>query len=92
MRHHAGHPQLWVKRDDCMPLALGGNKVRNLESWLGQAQEQGCDILVIAGAPASNQVRLTAAAAAKLGLECLVLYAGPDPLPGHGNRQLTEMM
>jgi len=89
---HAGHPQLWVKRDDCMPLAFGGNKVRNLEYWLGQAQEQGCDILVIAGAPASNQVRLTAAAAAKLGLECLVLYAGPNPLPAHGNRMLTEMM
>ena len=78
---HAGHPQLWVKRDDCMPLALGGNKVRNLEFWLGQALEQNCDLLVIAGAAASNQVRLTAAAAAKLGLECLVLYTGPDPHP-----------
>lgn len=89
---HAGHPQLWVKRDDCMPLAFGGNKVRCLEFWLGQALEQDCDVLVIAGAAASNQIRLTAAAAAKLGLECLVLYAGPDPLPPHCNRQLTEML
>jgi 1-aminocyclopropane-1-carboxylate deaminase/D-cysteine desulfhydrase-like pyridoxal-dependent ACC family enzyme len=89
---HAGHPQLWVKRDDCMPLAFGGNKVRNLEFWLGQALEQNCDLLVIAGAAASNQVRLTAAAAAKLGLECLVLYTGPDSPPTHSNRLLTEMM
>lgn len=89
---HAGHPQLWVKRDDCMPLAFGGNKVRNLEFWLGQALAQNSDLLVIAGAGASNQVRLTAAAAARTGLECLVLYAGPDAAPPHSNRVLTEWM
>ncbi|WP_134498965.1 1-aminocyclopropane-1-carboxylate deaminase/D-cysteine desulfhydrase [Microvirga pakistanensis] len=89
---HAGHPQLWVKRDDCMSLGLGGNKVRNLEFWVGQALERNSDLLVIAGAAASNQIRLTAAAAAKLGLECLVLYAGPESSPAHSNRLLTEMM
>jgi 1-aminocyclopropane-1-carboxylate deaminase/D-cysteine desulfhydrase-like pyridoxal-dependent ACC family enzyme len=75
-----------------MPLAFGGNKVRNLEFWLGQALERNCDLLIIAGSAASNQVRLTAAAAAKLGLECLVLYAGPDSPTIHSNRLLTEMM
>jgi 1-aminocyclopropane-1-carboxylate deaminase/D-cysteine desulfhydrase-like pyridoxal-dependent ACC family enzyme len=89
---HTGHQQLWVKRDDCMPLAFGGNKVRSLEFWLGEALERGCDMLVIAGAPASNQCRLTAAAAAKMGLECLVLYAGTDPLPSHSNLLLTGML
>lgn len=89
---HAGHPQLWVKRDDCMPLAFGGNKLRNLEFWLGQALEQNSDLLVIAGAVASNQVRLTAAAAVRMELECLVLYAGSESPPVHGNRLLTEMM
>jgi 1-aminocyclopropane-1-carboxylate deaminase/D-cysteine desulfhydrase-like pyridoxal-dependent ACC family enzyme len=66
--------------------------VRNLEFWLGEALEQDCDILVIAGAPASNQCRLTAAAAAKVGLDCLVLYAGVDPLPAHPNLRLTERL
>lgn len=89
---HAGHSQLWVKRDDCMPLAFGGNKLRNLEFWLGQALERNSDLLVIAGAAASNQVRLTAAAAARIGLECLVLYTGSDSSPMHSNRLLTEMM
>jgi 1-aminocyclopropane-1-carboxylate deaminase/D-cysteine desulfhydrase-like pyridoxal-dependent ACC family enzyme len=89
---HTGHQQLWVKRDDCMPLTFGGNKVRCLEFWLGEAMERDCNILVVAGAPASNQCRLTAAAAAKLGLECLVLYAGTDPLPPHSNLLLTGMM
>ena len=30
--------ELWVKRDDCTGLALGGNKVRQLEFHLGAAQ------------------------------------------------------
>ncbi|MGO4571206.1 1-aminocyclopropane-1-carboxylate deaminase/D-cysteine desulfhydrase [Microvirga sp. 2TAF3] len=89
---HADHPNLWVKRDDCMPLALGGNKVRSLEFWIGEAQRQGCDMLVVAGAPASNQCRLTAAAAAKLGIDCLVLYAGNKPDNVHPNFRLTELM
>ncbi|MEO1142603.1 MAG: pyridoxal-phosphate dependent enzyme, partial [Pseudomonadota bacterium] len=32
---------LWVKRDDCTSLTFGGNKVRQLEYYLGPAAEQG---------------------------------------------------
>lgn len=87
-----GHPQLWVKRDDCMPLAFGGNKVRSLEFWLGEAQERGCDMLVVAGGLASNQCRLAAAAAAKVGLDALVLYAGDVAAPLRGNALLTQRL
>lgn len=87
-----GHPQLWVKRDDCMPLAFGGNKVRSLEFWIGEALAQGSDMLVVAGGLASNQVRLTAAAAAKVGLEALVLFAGDASAPLRGNALLTERL
>ena len=87
-----GHPRLWVKRDDCMPLAFGGNKVRSLEFWLGEAIAQGADLLVVAGGLASNQVRLTAAAAAKAGLEALVLYAGDAAAPLRGNALVTELL
>jgi 1-aminocyclopropane-1-carboxylate deaminase/D-cysteine desulfhydrase-like pyridoxal-dependent ACC family enzyme len=87
-----GHPQLWVKRDDCMPLAFGGNKVRSLEFWLGEAREQGCDLIVVAGGLASNQCRLTAAAAAKTGFDVLVLYAGDVSAPLRGNALLTQRL
>jgi hypothetical protein len=30
-------PGLYVKRDDLMPIAMGGNKLRSLEFWLGAA-------------------------------------------------------
>ena len=36
-----GGGRLFVKRDDCTGLAFGGNKVRQLEFYLGDAQAQG---------------------------------------------------
>jgi L-cysteate sulfo-lyase len=65
-----GGPRIYVKRDDQTGLALGGNKVRKLEFLLGDALQQGCDMLVTTGGQQSNHARQTAAAAAKLGLGC----------------------
>jgi len=62
--------ELWVKRDDCTGLGMGGNKARQLEYYLGDAQARGADTAVITGAVQSNFVRATAAAAAKLGMQC----------------------
>jgi len=62
--------QMWVKRDDCNGLAFGGNKVRQLEYYLGDAQSQNADCILITGAVQSNFVRLAAAAANKLGMQC----------------------
>lgn len=69
-----GRSGLFIKRDDHMPIALGGNKLRSLEFWLGAALEENADVLLVAGAPVSNQCRLTAAAAAIAGLDCLIVH------------------
>lgn len=61
-----------VKRDDCNGLAFGGNKVRQMEYYLGDAIAQGADTLLITGAVQSNFVRTAAAACAKHGLQCHV--------------------
>ncbi len=58
---------LYAKRDDILPLAMGGNKVRQLEYYLGPAQQAGADTVIITGAVQSNFVRLCAAAARKMG-------------------------
>ena len=60
---------LWIKRDDCTGLALGGNKVRQLEFYLGEAKAQKADTILITGAVQSNFVRLAAAAARRLGMK-----------------------
>ena len=87
-----GHGAVYVKRDDCMALGLGGNKVRSLEFWLGAALDQGCDIVLAAGLPVSNQCRLTAAAAAKLGLDCLILHNAEEPGTNTGNLLLSRLL
>ncbi len=61
---------VYVKRDDCTGLAMGGNKARQLEYYLGEAVKRGCDSILSTGAVQSNYMRMLAAAAAKFGLEC----------------------
>ena len=65
-----GGARVHVKRDDCTDLAFGGNKVRQLEFYLGEARLQGADTILITGAVQSNFVRLAAAAARKSGMDC----------------------
>ncbi|MGI5838796.1 MAG: pyridoxal-phosphate dependent enzyme [bacterium] len=87
----AGHDQLYIKRDDVISLGMGGNKVRNLEFWLGDALAQGADVILAAGGLQSNQCRLAAAAAAKLGLECILLHNGDRPDFYQGNMLLNHL-
>ena len=82
---------LWAKRDDVTGLALGGNKARKLEYLCADALAQGCDTLVTGGGQQSNHVRMTAAAARKLGLDCVVVISGDRPATPTGNVLLDEM-
>src|SRR2546423_489723 len=65
-----GIQSLWVKRDDCTGLGLGGNKVRKLEFSLAAAQAADVDCVVCGGVAQSNTARQVAAACAKIGIEC----------------------
>lgn len=84
--------KLFLKRDDCMSLGMGGNKLRSLEFWMGKALAEKNDIVVVTGAPVSNQCRLTAAAAVKLGLDCLILHSSDEPALIEGNLLLNYLM
>jgi D-cysteine desulfhydrase family pyridoxal phosphate-dependent enzyme len=83
---------LLVKRDDATGLAGGGNKARKLEYLCADALAQGCDVLVTGGGRQSNHVRMTAAAANKLGLSCTVVLAGGRPARPSGNVVLDELL
>jgi 1-aminocyclopropane-1-carboxylate deaminase/D-cysteine desulfhydrase-like pyridoxal-dependent ACC family enzyme len=78
-----GRVELWIKREDLLPLAFGGNKLRNLEFLVGAALAEGCDTLITSGRRWSNHARLTAAAGAVAGLDVHLVLSGPpvDP-PG----------
>lgn len=83
---------LWVKRDDVTGLGGGGNKARKLEYLCADALEKGAGVLVTGGGPQSNHVRMTAAAANRLGLDCAVVMAGPKPEISTGNVLLVEIL
>jgi L-cysteate sulfo-lyase len=68
-----GGPTLYIKRDDCSGLATGGNKTRKLEFVMADALAKGADTVITQGAVQSNHARQTAAAAAKLGMNCRIL-------------------
>jgi 1-aminocyclopropane-1-carboxylate deaminase/D-cysteine desulfhydrase-like pyridoxal-dependent ACC family enzyme len=63
-------PRVYVKRDDCTGMVMGGNKTRHNEFLLGAALRQDADCLVWGAGVQSNNCRQTAAACNKLGLDC----------------------
>ena len=87
-----GGPRLLVKRDDLTGLALGGNKARKLEYLCAEALAQGCDTLVTGGGHQSNHVRMTAAAANRLGLDCHLAVGGHEPSVLSGNLLLDVVL
>ena len=83
--------EIWVKRDDLTGLALGGNKARKLELLVADARARGCDVLVTAGGAQSNFARMTAGAAARLGLGCHLVLSGDAPARSTGNLLLDRL-
>jgi 1-aminocyclopropane-1-carboxylate deaminase len=95
---HLGGASLWAKRDDCNSgLAYGGNKTRKLEYLVADALDNGYDTLVSIGGVQSNHTRQVAAAAARTGLDCVLIQESwvdwPDVVYDRvGNIQLSRIM
>ena len=86
-----GGPHLLIKRDDQTGLAFGGNKTRKLEFLVAEAQAQGADTLITAGALQSNHCRQSAAAAAKFGFHCTLVLVGEPPSQFSANLLLDTL-
>ena len=91
-----GDVNLYIKRDDLLPGASGGNKTRKLEFCIADALAHGADTIITCGAVQSNHCRLTASWSAKEGLDChLVLeerVKGSYKEDGTGNNFLFELL
>ena len=86
-----GGPRLLIKRDDQTGLAFGGNKTRKLEFLVAEALEQGARTLISGGALQSNHCRQTAAAAARYGLDCILVLNGDLPDRSSANLLLDQL-
>ena len=83
---------LYLKRDDLTGLGMGGNKLRKLEYFLYDAQQQGATMLLTTGGVQTNHGRLTAAVAAKYGLKCAIVAIDEYPGEISANILLDRMM
>lgn len=84
--------RLLLKRDDLIGLGGGGNKARKLAITMAEALAAGADTVVTTGAAQSNHARLTAAAAARLGLRAVLVLAGNEPEAPTGNLLLEAVL
>ncbi len=89
-----GGPRILLKRDDLTGLAFGGNKVRQMEFVVGEAQSQGADVFICGGSWAeSNHARVGAAAARAAGMKPVVVVR-PNGRAGRaqGNALLVRLL
>lgn len=87
-----GGPRVFIKREDLVGIALGGNKVRKLEYALAEAQAHKATVIVTSGAVQSNHVRLTIACANRLGLKTVVVLRGEKTPVPTGNLLLDHLL
>jgi 1-aminocyclopropane-1-carboxylate deaminase/D-cysteine desulfhydrase-like pyridoxal-dependent ACC family enzyme len=86
-------PRVFIKRDDCTGMVMGGNKTRHNEFLFGEALKQNADCLVWGAGVQSNNCRQTAAACNKLGLDCyLYLTRATHNDDVQGNLLLDHLM
>jgi L-cysteate sulfo-lyase len=85
-------PRILVKRDDAIPFAFGGNKVRKLRYLMPAVLAGGADMVVTCGGVQSNHARATAAACAVLGLDCHLVVNGAEPVRPTGNALLNRLL
>jgi 1-aminocyclopropane-1-carboxylate deaminase/D-cysteine desulfhydrase-like pyridoxal-dependent ACC family enzyme len=87
-----GGPRLLIKRDDTIGFAFGGNKVRKMQLVAADAQRRGADTLITSGGVQSNHARVTAAAAARLGMRCVLVANGAPLERPTGNALLDGLL
>ncbi len=87
-----GGPRLLVKRDDTIGFAFGGNKVRKMRLVAADALARQADTLITCGGVQSNHARVTAAAAARLGLRCVLVANGAAPDRPTANALLATLL
>ena len=86
-----GHP-IYIKRDDGIGPALGGNKTRKLEYLMADARKKGYRKVVTFGGLQSNHARLTAAVADRLGMESHLFYFEKRPAQLTGNLLVNQLL
>lgn len=87
-----GGPRIFIKRDDLTGVALGGNKLRNLEFRLAHAMVDRPDTVIVGLDLQSNSARQTVGACNKLGLKTILVLEGARPVEVQGNLLIDYLL
>jgi D-cysteine desulfhydrase/L-cysteate sulfo-lyase len=87
-----GGPRILVKRDDLTGVALGGNKLRNLEFRLARTMAENPDTVIVGLDLQSNSARQTVGACNKLGLKTVLVLEGRRPAVVQGNLLMDYLL
>lgn len=76
LNFQAGNARIYMKRDDLIDFAFGGNKVRLFEYIAADVIDSGAEKIITFGSVHSNHIRVAAAIASRLGISCdlIILY------------------
>jgi len=78
-------PRIFIKRDDLTGVALGGNKLRNLEFRLARTASENPDTVIVGLDLQSNSARQTVGACNKMGWATILVLVGEKPAVVQGN-------
>jgi 1-aminocyclopropane-1-carboxylate deaminase/D-cysteine desulfhydrase-like pyridoxal-dependent ACC family enzyme len=87
-----GGPRIFIKRDDLTGVALGGNKLRNLEFRLARTMAENPDTVIVGLDLQSNSARQTVGACNKLGLRTILVLEGRRPDIVQGNLLMDYLL
>lgn len=87
-------PRVFIKRDDLTGVALGGNKLRNLEFRLAHMMKEQpeTDTVIVGLDLQSNSARQTVGACNKLGLRTVLVLEGRRPNQIQGNLLIDYLL
>ena len=88
-----GKVEIYAKRDDCNSgLAMGGNKLRNLEFRLARTMAEQADTVIVGLDLQSNSARQTVGACNRLGLKTILVLEGRRPNHIQGNLLMDYLL
>lgn len=90
LNYRCGNTDIWIKRDDILDFAFGGNKVRLFEYIAPFIQQSKAERLVTYGSRFSNHVRVAAATASLLGIDCDIIILDDEVTDHGGNFELLK--
>ena len=87
-----GGPKIWIKREDMTGLAFGGNKARHYEFEMPHVENEGYDVMINIMDYHSNNARMTAAAANKIGMRYILILKNAANRNIQGNLLIDKIL